>query len=109
MIPVSASQGQARTQGAASTIPESSATYSYRCEDGAHGEITYRNFTDGRSEATLAYLGRTVEMSEERSASGAMYKASDGSGLVFWSKGHEAFIERDDVILHRACKMTEET
>ena len=71
----------------------------FRCEGGAELRAV---FTDGR--VRLALPGHTVELPRAISASGARY--SDGQ-LTFWNKGREAFVQRGDSIIYRACRQQE--
>jgi membrane-bound inhibitor of C-type lysozyme len=71
----------------------------FRCEGGAELRAV---FEDGR--VRLAFPGHRVELPRAISGSGARY--SDGR-LTFWNKGREAFVQRGDSIVYRACRQEE--
>lgn len=69
------------------------------CSDGTAAQTRYGDAADT---LTLSLGDETLILERARSASGARY--SNGR-TVFWSKGREAFIERDGEIVHRECRL----
>ncbi|BCH35584.1 hypothetical protein MesoLjLc_75140 [Mesorhizobium sp. L-8-10] len=66
----------------------------YVCDSGNTVDVRYDNTSDEAHVATLEYKGRTFEMYNVRSASGARFATEQGltpdKGLQWWSKGDEA-------------------
>ncbi|MFU9138593.1 MliC family protein [Erwinia tasmaniensis] len=58
---------------------------------------------NAREEVNLILDGNPVTLKQEVSASGARY--SDGT-YTFWSKGDEAFIERNDKPIINDCRLS---
>lgn len=70
----------------------------YRCADDK--EILVRFDAQGQS-ASLKLKGKTRRLALVPAASGAKY--TDGT-VVLWTKGREAFVERDGRMLYADCK-----
>lgn len=83
---------------ACSSIPEQP-SQRWSCSDGAVAQVRY---SDAGGTLALSLGDETLILKRARSASGARY--SDGR-TIFWSKGTEAFIERDGEIVHRGCRL----
>lgn len=66
----------------------------YACESGATVDVRYNNTNADAPMATLQYKGRSFEMHNVRSGSGARYATEQGlspdHGLQWWIKGDEA-------------------
>jgi membrane-bound inhibitor of C-type lysozyme len=77
---------------------ESVQSESWICSDGSVFETRYDK---DRDTMALSFGGETLILQRERAASGTKY--SNGR-TTFWSKGDEAFIERDGQIVNRQCR-----
>lgn len=74
--------------------------FSYRCEDDSHVDIRYEQ---GQDYLVLFMRDRAVRLSQEVAASGAKYS---GENITFWSKGEDAFLEKDVTGMMR-CRLIE--
>ncbi|BCH27629.1 hypothetical protein MesoLjLb_74140 [Mesorhizobium sp. L-8-3] len=75
-------------------IPDKIIAATYVCDSGNTVYVRYDNTNADAAVATLEYKGRTFEMHNVRSASGARFATEQGltpdKGLQWWSKGGEA-------------------
>lgn len=71
----------------------------YLCAEGKTFEA--RVFQAPLERAILVIEGRTIEMRQERAASGVRY--TDGT-LTYVSKGPDAYIQQGEVITYRDCR-----
>jgi len=69
----------------------------YTCDDGYRISAT---FLSEPEEVILENIDGNVRLKQVPSGSGAKY--SD-NGFTFWTKGSDAFIEKDEKIIHREC------
>lgn len=68
----------------------------YTCDSGATVDVRYDNSNPDAPTATLRYKGRSFEMYNVLSGSGARYATEQGllpdHGLQWWTKGNEAIM-----------------
>ena len=73
--------------------------YAYTCEGGKKFEAVF--FPASAGKATLILDGKSIDLKQERSASGVRY--SDGGTLVLSTKGADAFIEQGGTQTYKGC------
>jgi membrane-bound inhibitor of C-type lysozyme len=83
---------------ACSSIPQQT-SQNWICSDGTEFQTSVDS--TGNTLA-LSFGDEALILEHVRSASGAKY--SNGR-TIFWSKGEEAFVERDGRIVHRECRL----
>ena len=93
----------AREAPRAAAVPAPPATLKavFRCSGGKTIDATFRNGNQGSVRLALSD-GRTLDLPQARSASGARY-ANAGDAVVFWNKGDTAFIEENGKTTFDGC------
>jgi membrane-bound inhibitor of C-type lysozyme len=81
--------------GATAQDAQQALSLTYLCAGGAVLQVAYLNPPAEAGWAVVSYAGLLVPMQAGPTGSGVRYRATDGGGLVWHTKGDAGFLARD--------------